>query len=441
VSFTRRGAITLLALACTAALAQEPVDQPAEPAEQAPEQVLATVDGEPITVADLWWFTEQMAGGRLLDDMILWRLVTAEAEAVGVKVGTPEVDEAVEQLKAGHASETEFEQWLHDRGQTLKGLRMQLQQDLLVDKLLRQRIGLTEEGIREYYEEHPEEFTQPPRVHLLDIVTLSADDAFAARERLAAGEDFGEVAREMSVDPTAEEGGDRGWIVPDDVLVPKVADVVFAMEEGEVSDPLCCEDHYHVFFARETEPGRLIDFEEARPQVTERIRERRGISKELLLTLLRRRAEISVAWDEHSYLNDVYARLREIGVVVDHEPIDLPRPAELLPSGHLLVPAEAVLAAIGAEVSWDAEEGVLDAARDGVRIRLTEGSSVLVAGNEEREMKEPPQVRDEVLMVSPRVPVEALGGTLLWNRQENTLYIDSHGDEERTEEAAGGAEG
>jgi foldase protein PrsA len=175
-------------LTCTAVLAQEP-EQP----EEQPAEVLATVDGEEITSDDLWWYIEQTRGGDILDDFILRTLIAAEAEEHQVKVGTPEVDDALAELRARYDSDAEFERWLHETGQTLKGLRMKLQRDIVVEKLLEKRMGLTDAGVRRYYDSHPEEFTKPPRVHLWDIVTLNLDDAFAARERLAAGEDFAAV--------------------------------------------------------------------------------------------------------------------------------------------------------------------------------------------------------------------------------------------------------
>lgn len=427
------GAIALLL--CVAAVAQE-TDQPTEMPQDDTTDVLATVDGESITADQLWWYMENTRGGRVLDEMIVRHLLMQEAEQRGLKVGAPDVDAAVERIAEQHGSAAAFERWLHESGQTEKGLRMELQQQLLLDKLISAHMGLTDEGIRRYYESHPEEFTEPRRVHLLDIVALTVDDAFVARERLAAGHAFADVAREMSHDPTAAEGGDRGWIDPDDVLCEDVSDVIFAMEQGEISDPVDCGDHAHVFFAKEVQPGRQIPFEEAREAVVERIQQVRGVSEELYLALLKRRADINVAWEAADYLNDLYADLRAIKLVVDGARVDLPAAPRLLPNSNLIVPAVPLLEAMGAEVTWNGEAGVLEAERDGTRLRLVRGASMLAVGNREVTLKEAPELIDGVLMVSPRGPVEALGGSLVWNRTENTLYVDSRaGDEAEAEPA------
>ncbi len=420
-----------LALLCVAVPAQED-GQPADaPAPDDTTEVLATVNGEQIDADELWWYMENTRGGRVLDEMIVRRLITQEAAEKKIKVGAPEVDEAAARVKQEHGVNTGFERGLHENGQTEKGLRLELQQQLLLDKLIHSHMGLTDEGIQRYYDSNPEEFTEPPRVHLFDIVTLTVDDAFIARERLAGGHSFEAVAREMSHDPTSDAGGDRGWISPDDVLCENVADVVFEMEQGEISDPVECDDHAHVFFAKEVRPGRQLSLEEAREDVTERIRELRGVSEELYLALLKRRARIDVAWEAAAYLDDLYADLRAIKIVVDGTRIELPAAPRLLPNSHLIVPAVSLLEAMGADVEWNADAGVLEAGRDGTRLRLLLGAEMLAVGDREIAMKETPRLMDGVLMASPRGPVEALGGSLVWNRTENTLYVDSRVDEEQ----------
>ena len=313
-------------------------------------------------------------------------------------------------------------------------MRIGLQQQLLLDKLIRKHMGLTEDGVRRYYDSHPNEFTEPAGVHLRDIVTRTVDDAYAARERLAGGQDFAALAQEVSQDPTAAQGGDRGWIEPDDVLCAPVAEVIFAMKQGEISDPVDCGDHAHVFLAQEVRPERLIPFDEAREQVIDRIQQVRGVSEELYVALLKRRAEIDVTWGAAEYLNGVYEDLRAIKLAVDDRRIELPAAPRLLPNSNLIVPAVPMLEAMGATVTWNAEAGVLEAERDGTRLRMVRGADLMAAGDEEVQLKEAPTLVDGVLMISPRTPVEALGGALTWNRVENTLYVSSHAAEAEVEE-------
>jgi len=427
VTTSRLFILCAVTLVCAIALAQQP--EPAQAPQDDTTDTLATVDGQTLTTDQLWWYIENTAGGRMLDEMIVRALVMQAASEQAVKVGTPEVDEALARIVEQHGSQAAFERWLAGSGQTEKGLRIGLQQELLLDKLIRRHMGLTEDGVRRYYDSHPEEFTEPPRVHLLDIVTRTVEDAYAARERLAGGQDFAALTQEVSQDPTAAQGGDRGWVEPEDVLCAPVGEVLFAMKQGEISDPVDCGDHAHVFLAQEVRPERLIPFDEAREQVIDRIQQVRGVSEELYVALLRRRADINVTWAAADYLNGIYADLRAIKLVVDDRRIELPASARLLPNSNLIVPAVPMLEAMGATVTWNAEAGVLEAERDGTRLRMVRGADLMAVGGQEVQLKEAPTLLDGVLMISPRTPVEALGGSLTWNRVENALYVSSRADE------------
>jgi len=432
VASTRSLMIALAAtLICAVAVAQQPSAPTPPPAADRP---LAVVNGVTITEKQLWWAMEQGWGGQILDEMITDLLLQQAGREAGIKVTDSEVDAALARVRSEYPGKAAFEDMLRHSGMTVKGLRLQLQRDLLIDKLLTKRAGIDEQSLRSYYEAHKGEFVTPASVHLFDIVTLTLEDAYAARERLAAGEDFSTVAVQMSHDPTAKKGGDRGWITPDDVLVDNVRKVVFSMQLGEISDPVQCEDHCHVFYVKQIEPGQALSFDEARPQIENLLRAKKGISRELYLSLLKQRARIDVRWKAHAYLNDVYRDLSVIKVMVKGVRVTLPRPAELLPNSHLLVPAAAVVTAMGASAEWDEDARALTVTRGETQIKLTVGSTALTTASGQVQMSEAPVVLDGVLMMSPRAPLEALGAAVMWNRAENTLYVETRAE-------AGAAEG
>ncbi len=45
-------------------------------------------------------------------------------------------------------------------------------------------------------------------------------------------------------------------------------------------------------------------------------------------------------------------------------------------------------------------------------------------------MREAPRIDGAMLMIPPREPIEALGGSVEWNRAENTLYVTSRAEED-----------
>ena len=65
------------------------------------------------------------------------------------------------------------------------------------------------------------------------------------RARIAAGEDFAELARVHSEDGTAPNGGDLGWLSPGET-VPEFERAMNALKDGEVSQPVQSPFGWHV---------------------------------------------------------------------------------------------------------------------------------------------------------------------------------------------------
>jgi peptidyl-prolyl cis-trans isomerase SurA len=95
------------------------------------------------------------------------------------------------------------------------------------------------------------EVNQTKARHILITPNEIIDDATArqqledAREKIAAGEDFGELAKLLSDGPTAPVGGDLGWSGPGS-FVPEFEEVMNNLELGEVSEPFRSPFGWHI---------------------------------------------------------------------------------------------------------------------------------------------------------------------------------------------------
>ena len=93
-----------------------------------------------------------------------------------------------------------------------------------------------------------------PQVHAAHILVATQQAADEARERIEAGEDFGDVARAVSTDTgTAPNGGDLGWFTREE-MVPAFADAAFSQPVGEVSQPVASEFGWHLIKVLESDP-------------------------------------------------------------------------------------------------------------------------------------------------------------------------------------------
>jgi peptidyl-prolyl cis-trans isomerase C len=125
-----------------------------------------------------------------------------------------------------------------------------------LDALLRSE-GLAEVSAAEidrYYEEHRSAFELPERVELRQILVEEREQAEAAKAELDAGTDFVEVAKRVSIDPSAPYGGYQGELGRDDLPVA-LADTIFGLEEGQHSDIVEADYGFHIFFVARRLPA------------------------------------------------------------------------------------------------------------------------------------------------------------------------------------------
>ncbi len=127
------------------------------------------------------------------------------------------------------------------------------------------------------YRAEAKRFTLPERVRLRQILVESRQAADEARAELDRGEPFAEVARRHSQDPSAPYGGLQGELAYDD-LPEELADVIFALQPGEVSDVVEAAYGFHIFQVTARLPGRGVPFAEAEPRLRQEIRQERARS-------------------------------------------------------------------------------------------------------------------------------------------------------------------
>ncbi len=205
----------------------------------------------------------------ILDGLIADQLLTVHAEKVGVEVTDEridsEVEKAIEENISAAGGEAAFMRELGNAGMTISQLRTLWREKIksrrLIEGLMYREVmsdlQVTEGETREYYRNHLNELPmRPATVSLAQILILpvQADSAKAvalekcriAKERLDAGEDFAEVAKEMSEGPSAPNGGNLGFMKLDDLGNPALREAVSHLTEGQVSGPVLTEHGYHL---------------------------------------------------------------------------------------------------------------------------------------------------------------------------------------------------
>ena len=138
-----------------------------------------------------------------------------------------------------------------------------------------------EAALRARYEQEKARFVDPEQRLASHILVSVAPDADAKAQkaaeekaaRIAAearkpGADFAALARADSDDTGSKDsGGDLGWVAHDGGMVKPFEDALFAMQAGDVSEPVKTDFGWHVIKLREVRSGKQTSFEDARAQL------------------------------------------------------------------------------------------------------------------------------------------------------------------------------
>lgn len=227
-------------------------------------------------------------------------LAAAEAKRLGLSVSDAEVETAVEEHRRDYPA-GRFEENLASRRISLEEWKEELRERLLLEKLARSVAGdkatVSESEISAYYRQNKDEFDRPAQVRARQIVVADA----AAGEKVLAllqqkKKTFVEAAREYSLSPDGEMGGDLGFFARGEMPAEFDA-VVFNLPIGRLSPLVKSEYGYHIFLVDEKRDAVHLSLEQARNEIRDKLRsEREERLYQKWLEELRAKAKIFVDW-------------------------------------------------------------------------------------------------------------------------------------------------
>ncbi len=256
-------------------------------------RVLATIDGEPVTLHEFNTFAERTQRRQtadpqgLLEGLITDKLLQKEVSDKGIVVRDEDIDHYVDGIKErNRLSDAQLQQALAAQGMTWEGYRKQIREEIqkaqLINREIRGKVNVTPEEVERYYKAHLEEYAKPERVHLRHIVLRlpagASEDAVAAaiakaedlRSQIGKGTDFAELARQHSDDPAAKDGGDLGWLQRGQML-DVFETAALELKNGEVSRPVRTEAGVHLIKLEEREGASHTSLDELAGGIKEQL--------------------------------------------------------------------------------------------------------------------------------------------------------------------------
>jgi foldase protein PrsA len=231
----------------------------------------------------------------MLAQLIDERLVEQAADRYEVEVSEEDLDSRWQQVLRQAGGQEGLLARLQAQGMREEQARSQLRLSMLVDRLARGIITVTDPLAQAYYEEHADDWAQPEQVHARLMLFFSRANAEAVREALEAGGDFAGLATAFSQDPaTQPQGGDMGFFSRED-WAPEIVAQAFALEPGEVSKVFPGPEGYYLLQVQEKRPARVLELCEVREEIETRIvHERLPFAREVWMAARRRNALLDV---------------------------------------------------------------------------------------------------------------------------------------------------
>lgn len=253
-----------------------------------PPDVIVRVGERNATLADFKRYLERNTGTELagvtpevasaiLDQYVEEIVLSEYAATHGVEVPAEKIASAVR----------------NEAGSTVIEKRDEMRRQKLIADLSADVPQASDDEVRVYYENHPQEFKSGEEVRVRQI--LVHDEALAGQiaSQLKKGGSFEELSSQYSVAPNAKKGGDIGYVSRGEL--PKMfEDVIFSLKPGAVSDVIRTDSTYHVFKVDERRGPGTIDLATAAPVIRERLREE-TIRQKMAQLVARSRAEMQIA--------------------------------------------------------------------------------------------------------------------------------------------------
>jgi foldase protein PrsA len=186
----------------------------------------------------------------ILDDMIYQKLINQEAAKMSITVSQDEITQEIKKLRQGFPSEKEFKETLAEENIDEHDLKKGIKERLVVDKIkktLTSKIKLSDKEVDTFLKKNQELFSHPKRMQLKQITTASKSEAQEILKKLAAGDDFSDLANAYSIDMLSRTNGGNIGFVESGTMPEDIEKTLFALQEGEISNILETDEGYSIF--------------------------------------------------------------------------------------------------------------------------------------------------------------------------------------------------
>jgi len=175
-----------------------------------------------------------------------------------------------------------------------------VKEQLLIESVLKKRLTadtqLGDEEIKKYYDANKDKFKKEREINTRHILLKTEEEAKQIKEKLQNGEDFVELAKQYSIDPSAKATGGEVGFHPKGTLLPEYEEAAFKLSKvGQVSGIVKTQFGYHIIRLEGAKPPSYVPFDEVKEFIKQQLAQEK--QKELVekyIEELKKNAKITV---------------------------------------------------------------------------------------------------------------------------------------------------
>jgi parvulin-like peptidyl-prolyl isomerase len=208
-----------------------------------------------------------------LDDLILRRLLLAEAERLKIAVEPGEEDMAFNKAHGAQFGESKLPEAAKKTGGDANRLRLEVRRQLLMTRLaekITEGVTVSDDDLAQYYEGHRQAFGVPEMVRMRLLIVDSREEAERLRTQILNGADFAALARQHSKGGAKDRGGDMGWVDPR-MLPAAIATGVLAIPRTGITPVIEAKGGFYVVRVEGRKAPRELSLAEAKDQIRKQL--------------------------------------------------------------------------------------------------------------------------------------------------------------------------
>jgi peptidyl-prolyl cis-trans isomerase SurA len=202
---------------------------------------------------------------QVIESLIIEELQLQMANRAGVRISDSELNNAITRIANNSQMELEeFIAYIENDGESYESFRENVRKQMLIQRVQRGKVGseinITEKEFAAFMETDESLVELEPELFVRQILVRGSDEADAVILRIENGEEFFEIAKEVSISSNSINGGELPWRKIVDM--PELFSNALKNEDiGFISEPLKSGAGFHILKV-EDKRGPFVQYED-----------------------------------------------------------------------------------------------------------------------------------------------------------------------------------